>query len=425
MQVIRFSWRRGFSLVELLGVLIAIAFVSSIGVISITHIKQTADASKLEQDVAALNRAVEIYRSGGGDLSGLTGSSVATIDAILTKLKSHGESHRLIGVTSAVLDVRVTPNYGDNSMRRRARWNSGKVQFVVADSATEGVVEFMLDDSLASEASATESGRAAPKVLAADGGWVWDTGGFVEQAPAEGLTPGSVFVVSNPRILDPLSHGFSGGAFITASGMVSTKNKVYDGAGYQGELGVFSLDGMGNPPYDLATSDGLLAFMREAVRRVVEGGAQGGIALSKNGTGHDVAFAPGSVVAFILIPNNSFVGAASYLAQDNPSARNTAYPLTSLSFATGDAGGFSQSQAVGLGNNVFAIEDMSGGGDRDYEDVVWQTEGVEEPGWSTMRDVDARTYYSKAKLDQLGDPILGKPREKLRDALTRVGVFGP
>jgi len=232
-------------------------------------------------------------------------------------------------------------------------------------------------------------------------------------------------VTSNPRILDPLSQGLTGGALITANGTVSTKNKIYDGADYEGELGVFSLEGMGNPPYDLSTAAGLLAFMREAVRRVVEGGSQGGIALSKNGTGHDVTFSPGSVVAFILIPDNSFTGAQTYLSGSSPAKNNTAYPLTSLSFATGDAGGFSQSQAVGLGNNVYAIEDTYNGGDEDYQDIVWQSTGVEEPDWSTMRQVDANTYYSTSTLDSEGQRILGQPRETLRSALTRFNVLDP
>jgi len=427
------SLRRAFSLVELLGVIAAIAAISAIGIVTVTNTKQAADATKLDQDVASLNESIEIYRSNGGDLSGLTGSDSATIDAVLAKLKSKGEASRVIGVTSAVLDARVTADYGDDSTRRRARWDSSKHQFVVADAATSGVVEFTFDESLAANAAATESGRSTTKDLATSGGWVWDKGTFTEAATATGNVIGEAVI--NPSIAAQLSHpNLTGGSFI-ANGAVKTETKIFDEAGYSGELGIFSLDGMGNPPYDLTTEAGILAFMREAVRRIVEGGSQGGIAMSKNGEGHTVNFTPGTAVAFILIPNATFAKSQTYMSGSDPSSSNTKYPLTSLSFDTGNVAGFNQSQAVSLGNNVFAFEDIPGGGDRDYDDVIWQTSGITEPDWSSMQAVDAATYYSEARLNRLSDDdiyyrdsdgnLVKQARRTLRQALTDVGVYNP
>ncbi len=440
MKTLRSPSRRcGFSLVELLGVLAAIAAISAIGVVTVTNTKQAAEATKLDQDVASINESIEIYRSNGGDLSQLTGSDSTTIDAILAKLKSKGESSRVLGVTSAVLDARVQADYGDNTSRRRARWDSSKHQFVVADAVTSGVVEFTFDEALASDAAASETGRSTTKDLATSGGWVWDHSPATDLASTDGNTPGTAPGGGRPP--PPPQDNLTGGISIVdpnGNGEVVTDNKYYDGAGYQGELGIFSLEGMGNPPYDLATAEGLLDFMREAVRRVVAGNALGlgGIALEKDGTGHTVNFTPGSAVAFILIPDSTFAGSKTFLAGSNPSKTSTKYPLTSLSFDTGDVGGFSQSQAVSLQHNVYAIEDIPGGGDRDYEDVVWKTTGIIDPEWSSTLVVDPSTYYSNwdnpttsaiEHINRLGwtgnDRLLDGSNPTLLEALQNAGAL--
>jgi len=208
---------------------------------------------------------------------------------------------------------------------------------------------------------------------------------------------------------------------LIVNGPVHTEDKLYDGAGYRGSLGLFSLEGMGNPPYDVKTEAGLLAFMREAVRRVATGD-KGGEAMDRDGHGHDLDFAAGTAVAFILIPNGTFAEATTFLAASNPSKTNVKYPLTSLSFDTAVAG-FSKSQAVSLGKSVYAIEDIAGGGDRDYEDIVWKTNGVTQAEGKHMQEVDASTYYTQAKLNMTGDKLLDGTDPTLRQVFQNMGIM--
>jgi len=425
----------GFTMIEVLGVIAAIAAISAIGYVAVTRTQQSADATKLEQDVESLNRSIQIYLSSGGSTNGMTGADDGAPNYcdVLTILKTSGAADT-IGIRSSVIDRRIYADRtnGGNTTRLRATWspstNSAVPPRFVIGMANSGIVEFPINEAISANASLTSNRTGAENV--GTNGWAWNYSPASETPETPGNSPGSAVAV-NPSVAALLSHpNLTGGVSIVgANGTVTTKNKVYDGAGYRGELGVFSLDGMGDPPYNLKTAEGLMAFMKEAVRRVLERD-QGGRAMDRDGRGDpDGAnyFDPGTAVAFILIPDNSFAGADSFLdsrtAWPTGTISDTRYPLSSLSFDTGDVAGFSQSQAVSLGNNVFAIEDIAGGGDQDYEDVVWQSEGLTQPDWSTMREVDASTYYSTAKLNQLGDAVLGAPRQTLRQALQGVGVL--
>ncbi|MFZ4775223.1 MAG: prepilin-type N-terminal cleavage/methylation domain-containing protein [Terrimicrobiaceae bacterium] len=387
MKAIRSPHSNGFTLIEVLAVLAAMAAISTIGYVAVSDTRESAEAAKLESDVASINRSVELYETSGGNMTLLT-----SVDTALTNLKTRDEESGILGVRGSTLDARVWYTPSSEADPVRAVWNNGTKRFEVIDSGGSGVKAFTLSDALAST-DPTQASRLAVKETSTNSTWLWehDTRNPTPEQPA--FTPMSGSAV-NSSLAALLSHpNLTGGAFIATTGTVST-TRVYDGAGYRGSLGVFSLEGMGNPPYDLNTSAGLLAFMREAVRRVAEGGTQGGVALDRDGNTHDVEFTTGTAVAYVLIPDDSFQNAATFLQGSNPSNTNTKYPLLSLSFATGNAAGFYQSQAVSLGHNAYAIEDMAPGtADNDYEDMIWVAEGLTEPDWSTMRDVDPNTYY--------------------------------
>jgi type II secretory pathway pseudopilin PulG len=289
MKAIRYApLSSGFTLVEVIGVIAAIAAVSAIGFVTVTNTKQMADATKLEQDVESINRSIQVYLSNGGNLTEAT-----TTDAVLTKLKSRGDSSQMLGVTSSMLDARIVPDYGDNTRQLRARWVAADNQFII-EQGTSGVVEFRLDESLAATAPSSDTGtRSAPGSLASSGGWVWDTSQATEQVLEQGNTPGTEVSI-NASTAALLSHpGLTGGAYeVGPSGTVSTDNLYFDGGGYSSPLGVFSMAGMGNPPFDLTTEAGRHAFMKEAVRRILEGGSQGGVAMDRTGEGHDLTFPP-------------------------------------------------------------------------------------------------------------------------------------
>lgn len=433
MKATRFPLTCGFTMIEVLAVLAAMAAIGAIGYVAVTGARKNASDTKLEADTATINRAIEIFKASGGDLNALTGSGTTGVETVLTELKKRASSSTSLGVTGSALDARVWYEPSSASDPARAVWNDSTKRFEVVHSGGVGVKEFTLDETLASADPSTAS-RTATKETAGNG-WVWEHASATEVAMAQGFTPVTGTAV-NSSLASIISSGLDNGVFVVGeSGTLTTEDKLYDGAGYAGELGIFSLDGMGNPPYDLTTAAGLRDFMREAVRRVAEGGTQGGVALSRNGEGHTLTFDPGTAVAFILIPDGSFTDSQTFLSASNPSMTSTKYPLTSLSYDTGDTAGFSQSQVVGLGNDVRAIEDMAGGGDRDYEDVIWKTSGLTEPDWSTINTVDPIAYYSNwddpttstvehvNRLDTRGDTLLDGTNPTLREALQDAGAI--
>jgi len=48
---------------------------------------------------------------------------------------------------------------------------------------------------------------------------------------------------------------------------------------------------------------------------------------------------------------------------------------------------------VGLGNGVFAMEDLVGGGDRDFEDIIFRLSNLEQPDNSALTMIDPATFY--------------------------------
>jgi len=407
---------RAFTLIEVLLVIAGISAIGAAGYVATSNLKATAEAVKLESDVKSVNQAIDLYRANGGQIP-----ANSTADALLAKLKTRADSASggtTIGLKSSFLDVRTEAEWQSSSeattSQLRAVWDPVAMAFSTSTGTTLGIKRFRINNTLASAAPVTEARN--PTLQGAASGWVW------EHAVAEAVTATSGI---SPSLAALFSHQhLTGGAFIVGgTGQVVTENKIYDGAGYEGELGIFSLEGMGSDIYNLTTAAGILGFMREAVRRVAEGASLGGIAMDRQGRGRTLNFATGTAVAFVLIPNDSFTNSNSFLAGNSPSTDSVSYPLTSLSFSTGDVSGFSQSQAISLGSDVYAFEDLAGGGDRDFEDIVFRTTGVTQPDWSTIQRVVASTYYTEAKLNQLGDPILGAPQQTLRQALTGVNVL--
>jgi len=406
---------RAFTLIEVLLVIAGISAIGAVGYVATSNLKATAEAVKLESDVKSINQAIDLYRANGGQIS-------ADVDDVLNNLKTRADSATagtMIGLKASFLDVRTewdTQSASEAATSQlRAVWDPVAMAFSTSTGSTLGIKRFRIKNELASAAPVTDPNPRMPTFQGAASGWVWDHAVAKAVTATSGISPSLAALLSHQHL--------TGGAFIVGeTGQVVTENKIYDGAGYEGELGIFSLEGMGSDIYDLTTAAGILGFMREAVRRVATGD-RGGIAMDRQGRGSTLNFATGTAVAFVLIPNDSFTNSNSFLAGANPSISSTSYPLTSLSFNTGDVSGFSNSQAISLGNDVYAFEDLPGGGDRDFEDIVFKTTGVTQPDWSTIQRVDASTYYTEAKLNQLGDPILGAPRQTLRQALTGVNVL--
>ena len=446
--------RRAFTLVEVLAVLAGLGIITTVGVVAVSNSRTAADSNKLSSDVASINQSVLLFQSSGGSLAGLSGTDDGhgSHSDVLTKLKTKGNSSTL-GVTSSTLDARVYAVYQTSAEAAtsspRAVWSASAGRFQVATSGAAGVKKFLLNEDLASSAPTTDTTRTSVKTASTGNGWVWDQTPPVEVASTVGSTPGTT--TANASIAAYISQGFTNGVEIVdgpvgADGLVtvSTSNDLFHGGSYHTPVGMFSMEGMGNPPYDVKTPAGLLAFMQEAVRRVNAGaaGGLGGQIMSADGTGSNVKFPPGTAVAFIEIPNDSFANSATYLAGASPVKTSTTYPITSLSFDAG-AAGFYQGQAIKLGDvtpptgaaskGVFAMEDMSVNQDFDYEDNVWTTTNLKQPDWSTITTVDPSTYYknyvdptshvASNKLNELSfNALKDGTTPTLSAALTKVGL---
>ncbi len=183
------------------------------------------------------------------------------------------------------------------------------------------------------------------------------------------------------------------GQFTVGSTGNVTIDYLYDGAGYRGQLGIYSLDGMD------AYTPGSSAYNEEAARRVLSNSTLGHVVISVSSEtakfdakmpwesdfhdGHGSYAGPktfsmtaGDTFGAMLIPN----GTASQVYA-NPSATGSLQPLYSVPAAdpytvtpqlrgqVGDLDGH---------GSLFSFEDISlaNGSDRDYNDMVFQVTGA-------------------------------------------------
>ena len=207
-----------------------------------------------------------------------------------------------------------------------------------------------------------------------------------------GGTVNSTTLLGTPDSTDPGLSGQVGQFVVGSSGLVSI-DYLYDGAGYRGQLGIFSLTGMDQ--YTPGTS----AYNQEAARRALTDSTLGHVAISvqtetakfeanlpwdgdfHNGHGSylgpkNFVMTPGDKFGLMLVPNSTI-----QYVQQNPSAGGSATPLYSIPAANpytttsqlhgqiGDLDGF---------GDLFAFEDLrlDGGSDRDYNDMVLQVRGA-------------------------------------------------
>ncbi|MEX1117586.1 MAG: DUF4114 domain-containing protein [Terrimicrobiaceae bacterium] len=417
---------KGFALAEMLVIIAGLGIISSIGYISVAGGQAAARENKLISDAGAVNRSIQMYLASGGDFVDVTNPN-----DILDKMKSQATEDsalRRIGITGNLLDQRVravwqTSAEAATSMPR-AVWNATANRFEVASAGALGVKEFVLDESAAVP---TWEARSTIKESQEDG-WVWaftaNTSGAV---PKSGSSPSVGVVVGSAAAASQQS--FDGGFWTINSpdGAVDV-NYIFREAGYSSRLALVSLEGMGPQDYDLTTNAGRTAFMAELVRRAAVGDrAQTIIDASQTSAGNferTYYFRPGDTVAAVLIPNNTFQEASRQF-QEGTTPGATVYPLTSLSLGT-SAAPFYQGQIASLGNSGYAIEDIAGGGDADFDDLIFRAEGLSKGEGSAFREVDPGTYYP-TRLAQLGrsywtGSFNGGP--SLQQALINAGIIG-
>ncbi|MEI6032692.1 MAG: DUF4114 domain-containing protein [Verrucomicrobiae bacterium] len=473
MKAIRFSERTvGFTMIEVLAVIAAMAVISSVGFVAVSNVKQAADESKLEQDVESINRSIQVYMSSGGNMDGITGANDGTSSScdVLTRLKSSGSTNT-IGVRGSTLDSRIfAVTTGSSSSSRRATFvastNSGVPPRFVVTNSTNGnnlILGFRMNEDLAADASATNS-RTASKYLNTstnNPGWVWDNAPPVEVPNATTYTP-QTGGIPPTGLSDAVNQGFPGGYWtVGASGIVPV-SYVYREAGYSSRLALFSLEGMGPDVYNLDTPEGQRDFLMEALRRIMAGDrAQTIIDVSQDQPianpvnqlrvvdNKQFTFRPGDTVAAIMIPNDTMQNAwnalnglgtlssSSTALQTLAQNSGTKFPLTSLS-RTNAAGGSTtfpfyadQYASLGVGTTAYSIEDTRVAGDGDYQDLIFKASNMIAPDGSFTRTIDPATYYAHwdnpttvaveniNKLDTVGTG----GGMTLRQALTAAGIM--
>jgi type II secretory pathway pseudopilin PulG len=418
----RFDLSRGFTLIEVMVILAAASCLAAAGVYTASSVREAASENKLMSDVQTLNNALQMYASSGGTLP--VDAEAQDVLDILKLPSATTAAQGKVGLSGSFIDPRTSydaAGSGDSG-KLRAKWDAGSSRFVVKVDDSYPIRSFNLKGTMGN-VSRTETAPvlAASDVTSGGAKWVWeyeDTGLLAATTRGNGGAP-AISAGMNAA----LSHGFQGGFWGVGSSGVVTSNYVYDGAGYNGQLGLFSLAGMGADVYDLTTAAGLEAFYREAVRRVLAGGSEGQLMVDvSEGTGstQTATFTPGDAVAAILIPNGTF-GQANFTNDES-----NLYPLLSLSFPTGDEGSFYASQMVSLGNDGYAFEDLAGGGDQDYEDIIFTANGLEQPEWSTTNSVDPYTYYTEVRPNRYWDTASTDPNMSafsIQSALQSAGII--
>jgi hypothetical protein len=228
-----------------------------------------------------------------------------------------------------------------------------------------------------------------------------------------------------PKEIESLAHFESGYFIVGQQGKVQV-DFLADGGGYEGELGIFSLDDME------VYAPGSAGFIQEAAERVISNSEEGHIVIADRTEGarfqsslgeanrnkgeylgpKSFTMRPGSLFAFMLSPNGRIADLV-----ENPDLSAAKAPLFSLvTHVEGD--GLPSGQFVDITGegHSFALEDIliERGTDSDYNDMVFQVLGAKgkaqiideyispESNWLDSEDGEQLIAYAnqQAALDQ-------------------------
>jgi hypothetical protein len=212
------------------------------------------------------------------------------------------------------------------------------------------------------------------------------------QDQRDGILDSAVFIKASTlgpvRPPEISTTPFAGSFTVDPTGLV-TIDYLFDGGSYQGELALFTVDGLEN----LVNSP--LTFIQEAARRALSNSAAGYVAIADptegakfNGTFPSegnfnsgpylgvkaFSFAPGSQVALMFVPNGTIRDAFT-----NPTLSDDTSPFFSL-VIPGSNGIFGTQQfaLAGANTGIVGVEDLpiNRGSDRDYNDVILRLTGI-------------------------------------------------
>lgn len=183
---------KGFTLVEVLVVVVAISLITTAGYFTVVTVRDSARENKLQSDVKTLNSAVQSYLANGGSLA-----ADADASTVITKLKTRASTTsaaKSIGLTGSFVDTRVSPVWQTSdesaSSQARAIWSASQQRFTVVRTGATGIKEFQLDESLAGQTPSTEE-RSHTLAAATQTQWVWDYADNNGTSSSPGTGPGT------------------------------------------------------------------------------------------------------------------------------------------------------------------------------------------------------------------------------------------
>lgn len=171
--------RAGFSLVELLMVIAVMSSITAGAVFTFTSVSKATESTKLQRDVAVINRAIRLYVVNGGTFIQADLKSPSTILSKLKKRASADSAQQIAGLRNSMADERLTfemqsdGDARDGAERARFVPDPANPRFVIQKGGPPGISRFLLDASLANHDFGTED-RAVSLKLAKNDPWVWD-----------------------------------------------------------------------------------------------------------------------------------------------------------------------------------------------------------------------------------------------------------
>jgi type II secretory pathway pseudopilin PulG len=200
--------RHGSTMLELLMVTAVVSTLAAGAIFGVTNLTSVVETTKLQRDVAVINRAIRSYMVNGGTFLQSELTSPAVVLAKLKTRASADSAKQLAGLRHSMADERLSfemqttleAQHGEE----RACFVPDPVnpRFVVQKDGAPGIRRFVLDSNLAGQDFGTEE-RAVNMKLAKTDPWVWDYSDSPNSRTQPGSPPPVQPTPTGPSTSDP------------------------------------------------------------------------------------------------------------------------------------------------------------------------------------------------------------------------------
>ncbi|MCB1236430.1 MAG: hypothetical protein KDM91_15290, partial [Verrucomicrobiae bacterium] len=165
------------SLIEALVTVMVLGTLAAVAYAFLSGVTDSAHTEKARNDVASLNRAVEIFVSNGGSID-----PEASAEEVIALLKGHASTEQAdyhVGLSGSKIDPRLTPvpvsALESDTPGTRIRWDGSAHRFTVEDDATgPGISAFVLVDNAAENGDHQIQLSDGVFTYAKEDTWIWD-----------------------------------------------------------------------------------------------------------------------------------------------------------------------------------------------------------------------------------------------------------